>query len=288
MDQFASHPVGNTLFDIPRSIRASHPNLAKVFDCSTGLIETLIEVWSVSAPLVWAIRKMVPEERGKWDDAIRRLPAQLDDAKAALSPLIHEIVSVSAMRVRLYVVERDSPCEAVIALGDTVIGFMEHFPPLDNPGWGGQGRESVVLALQQIAELHPLTTSWNNLRSFVRNEIIATARVLRVEDGPTKSEGIKLSDAPLLDLLSIWESRQNQPRRIVECLWGFKRWVSWDSLPQEAFRGSGPPTDEAILKALKRIQTDLGQVVDRFRVDLEILESERRVRLVKPSDKPDN
>ncbi len=104
---------------------------------------------------------------------------------------------------------------------------------------------------------------------------------------PPSGDDVAHSDDLMLDLLSSWSGRQSQARRIVEFLWSYNRLVGWDVLPKEAFQGNGRPTDEAILKALKRIKTKLSAVFERLGVDLEIHESERRVRLIKPSDKPD-
>lgn len=101
------------------------------------------------------------------------------------------------------------------------------------------------------------------------------------EEQSDSNDDAQLPGDRLLNLLSVWNAREMQPRRITEYLWQFQRLVSWDALPREAFRGDCTPTDEAIAKALKRIKAKLGKVFDRFQVDLEIIEKERRVRLLK-------
>ncbi len=115
------------------------------------------------------------------------------------------------------------------------------------------------------------------------------------ENSATSSDAPKTADPAdnqdreqLMEVLSIWSARQKPARLIVECLWKHTRLVGWDGLPQKAFRGDDRPTNEAVHKALKRIKEALSKNFDRFKIDLEILESERRVRLVKPPDSSDS
>lgn len=104
---------------------------------------------------------------------------------------------------------------------------------------------------------------------------------------PSTGDDVASHDDPLMELLSIWDARQNQPRQIIDFLWRKRGLVNWDALPPEAFRGNKLPSDDGILKALKRIKTDLADSFEKHKVDLEIMADERRVRLTKPPDKPD-
>ena len=58
--------------------------------------------------------------------------------------------------------------------------------------------------------------------------------------------------------------------------------VCWSSLPEDAFR-SETPTDDAIEKALKRLQARLTELHELYQFELEVTRSTRRTRLIQPS-----
>lgn len=84
---------------------------------------------------------------------------------------------------------------------------------------------------------------------------------------------------PLSALLD--ELTSNQVK-IVRFLWSHLHSVDWRSLPNDAFRDGEGRQDEAVKRALERLQGRLNELYERFHVELEINAETRRVRLEKP------
>lgn len=73
-----------------------------------------------------------------------------------------------------------------------------------------------------------------------------------------------------------------QQVKLLKFLWTQPHGVSWDSLPRDAFRGEDDRLDDAVKRALERLQQRLNEFYERFQIGIKINADTRRVKLEKP------
>lgn len=82
-------------------------------------------------------------------------------------------------------------------------------------------------------------------------------------------------------LANVLEQMTPQQGKLLQFLWNCKHAALWDSLPTTAFANGVLPSDDAIEKALKRLQDRLNGLYAELKLTLEISRAKRSVKLLR-------
>ena len=137
-------------------------------------------------------------------------------------------------------------------------------------------------------KLHPLVIELQGAEPRVVPDGLAVALNDAVVVDETTNSKTALSQTPLPQIANdevpaeLLDELTGQQVKLLTYLWTTSHGVSWDNLPLDAFRGEDNRSDDAVKRALERLQQRLNEFYERFQVGIEINAETRRVKLEKP------